>query len=139
MSSGRYVSKDGYVMIYVGKNVSSNGYIPEHILVMEKHLGRKLKRNEIVHHVDESFKARSNNDIKNLQLTNRPEHQRHHKPRKGTGKGYGICFHIRIGKWQLQILNKCKRWQGAGMYFTKEEALNAVESKYMLKVDNRDR
>ena len=138
MKGNKYISKEGYVMVYVGKTISSNGYIPEHVLVIEKHLGRKLTKDEIIHHIDESFEARSNNNESNLKLTNRSEHQQHHKPRKGTGKGYGICFHKRMKKWQLQIYNG-SRWQGAGMYFTKTQALDVVEDVYMLEVDERDR
>lgn len=52
MSSGKYITKDGYVMVYVGKAISSNGYIPEHVLVMEKKIGRKLLPGEIVHHIE---------------------------------------------------------------------------------------
>ena len=37
----------------------------EHRLVMEKHLGRRLTKEEVVHHVD---RDKSNNDINNLIL-----------------------------------------------------------------------
>ena len=50
----------------------------EHILVMEKKLGRKLKRNETPHHIDESFIGRSNNDLSNLELMTRSNHVKHH-------------------------------------------------------------
>lgn len=136
---GKYINTSGYVMVHVGKKVSSNGYVPEHVLVMEKHLGRKLVKGEIPHHIDETFEARSNNKEDNLQLTNRPEHQNHHKPRLGTGKGYEICFHIRNFKWQLRVHNKIEgKWRGAGMYKTKEDALKVVEEKYGLKVGRNE-
>jgi len=44
---------------------SGNGYIFEHRLVMEKHLGRKLLDTEAIHHMDRNPE---NNDISNLQL-----------------------------------------------------------------------
>lgn len=57
---------DGY------RRVCSNGKrIREHRLVMEKFIGRKLLRNEIVHHIDGDKK---NNDIKNLQLMTFQQH-----------------------------------------------------------------
>lgn len=48
----------------------------EHIEVMENHLGRKLKSNEIVHHIDCN---KLNNDISNLHLCTRNEHGLLHK------------------------------------------------------------
>ncbi|MDE2020412.1 MAG: HNH endonuclease [Patescibacteria group bacterium] len=52
----------------------------EHRIVMEKYLGRKLRRNEIVHHIDEN---KHNNDIRNLRVMSQSEHARlHFKGRK---------------------------------------------------------
>lgn len=42
---------------------------------MEKRLGRKLTRSEIVHHID---KNKHNNNDDNLKLETRSEHSRHH-------------------------------------------------------------
>jgi len=41
----------------------------------EAHIGRRLKKNEIVHHKDGN---RANNQIGNLELMTRSEHARHH-------------------------------------------------------------
>jgi hypothetical protein len=47
------------------KNRKGGNYIFEHILVMEKYLGRFLENHEIVHHID---KDKQNNNIENLYL-----------------------------------------------------------------------
>lgn len=47
-----------------------------HRYLMEKHLGRKLSFNEIVHHRDGDI---SNNDISNLELMTRAEHLNRHQ------------------------------------------------------------
>ena len=52
-----------------------NGYVYEHRYVMECALGRALGKNEIVHHKDGN---KLNNDISNLELTNRGEHVHRH-------------------------------------------------------------
>jgi len=67
---GVYIS-EGYKMI----KIAPGKFRAEHVLVMEKHLGRKLKSNEVVHHKDED---RLNNSIDNLQVMTRAEHARHH-------------------------------------------------------------
>ena len=122
---GRYITKKGYVMIWVdGK------YEREHILVMEKHLGRELLLHEIVHHIDETFEGRSKNDISNLQLTIRPDHTRHHMigntHTKGMGKGYTVYFEKWSGKWRLQVYDSVKgKLVHFGRYVTEEDAIEA--------------
>ena len=51
------------------------GFIDKHRLIMEEHLGRKLKPNELVHHKDGDP---TNDIIKNLELTTRRTHTREH-------------------------------------------------------------
>lgn len=122
---GKYVSKKGYVIVNVGKGKQ----VAEHILVMEKHLGRKLKKGEIVHHVDETFEGRSNNGISNLQLTNKPDHTSHHH--RGKGRGFCVTFNSWTGKWKLEIGSRLNRKQyGLGECKTKEEALLVAHKKY---------
>ena len=80
---GYIITWNGYKMIYKPEHPHSDGkgYIREHILVMEKHLGRYLTEDEIVHHIDEN---KLNNDISNLRLMTKYEHKCYHssKPRK---------------------------------------------------------
>jgi len=59
-NSGRIIGGHGYIRIRKG-----NKYLFEHRLVIEKHLGRKLEKNEFVHHIDFDKK---NNNINNLTL-----------------------------------------------------------------------
>ena len=63
---GKSIRNDGYVLIHSPSHPHAiNGYILEHRLVMEKSLGRYLKSNEHIHHIDGN---RSNNSINNLLL-----------------------------------------------------------------------
>jgi hypothetical protein len=63
---GGYVSGDGYKVIQVSKKT-----MLEHRHIMEKHLGRKLSCEEIVHHLDCDT---LNNAIGNLIVVTRSEH-----------------------------------------------------------------
>lgn len=47
-----------------------------HQIIMEEHIGRPLKENEVVHHIDGN---KRNNDISNLLLTTRSEHAKIHR------------------------------------------------------------
>ena len=74
----RFTRSDGYVLVKDIKNPRGDrqGYVYEHRLVMEKHLGRCLTREEEVHHIDGDGK---NNNIENLMLfPDHKSHMRHH-------------------------------------------------------------
>ena len=64
---------DGYIKVYVPAHPSAtkDGYMMEHILVMEKHIGRYLGKDEVVHHKNHN---REDNRIENLQLMTFKEH-----------------------------------------------------------------
>jgi biotin operon repressor len=67
-----YIDKQGYM---VNCSDRKNKYYV-HRRVMEEKLGRKLKSNEIVHHIDGN---KLNNNPDNLELTNRSEHINKHR------------------------------------------------------------
>lgn len=64
---GRQLDKDGYVIIRNTNHPYHNkhGYVQEHRLIMEAHIGRYLLPEEVVHHING---IRSDNRIENLML-----------------------------------------------------------------------
>jgi hypothetical protein len=72
-----YTNSNGYVLIGAENHPykSKRGYVPEHRLVMEKHLGRYLLPHENIHHING---IRNDNRIENLELwvTKQPKGQR---------------------------------------------------------------
>ena len=72
---GGWVNSNGYHRIAV------NGrHTYKHKIIMEKHLGRKLRKNEVVHHIN---KNKLDNRIENLKVMTILEHQRiHHLGKK---------------------------------------------------------
>lgn len=50
---GRIKTVQGYIKLHRPNHpCARNGYVPEHRLVMEKKMGRYLKPNELVHHIN---------------------------------------------------------------------------------------
>lgn len=56
---------DGYVYVCHPERRRRNPWIPEHIMVMENHIGRQLKKGECVHHKNG---IRADNNLGNLEL-----------------------------------------------------------------------
>jgi hypothetical protein len=71
------VSKGNYLYAVVPNHPhrTKNNYVLLHRVIMENYLGRLLKRNEVVHHIDENGK---NNKLSNLKLMSIEDHNRLH-------------------------------------------------------------
>jgi len=87
-NGGRYIAKDGYVMVRVltddfFRPMAKRGYVGEHRLVVAKHLGRCLHTWEVVHHKNG---VRADNRIENLVLTTASDHRLEHT--RGYKDGY---------------------------------------------------
>lgn len=74
----RIITPYGYVAIWQPNHPDAwkGGRILEHRLIMEKHLGRRLRHSEHVHHRDGD---RQNNAIENLELMSPSQHVGLHK------------------------------------------------------------
>ena len=71
---GRHIDKDsGYVRIKKPNHPNCNmrGYIKEHIFIMSEHIGRPLKKHELVHHKN---RIKDDNRIENLELCTIKKH-----------------------------------------------------------------
>ena len=114
---GRYKS-DGYVWVYCPEHPTAKDkrYVLEHRLIVEKFLGRYLKKAEFVHHKDGK---RDNNKLNNLVLLNAGEHSiLHSKDREvaGWSRKYASC--VLCGKTTYKhagrgLCKKCYRKEGA--------------------------
>jgi hypothetical protein len=71
VSCGKYI----FAKIPMHPNAVEHGYVLEHRIVMENHLNRLLKDDEIIHHINENTK---DNRLENLQLMKREEHKQFH-------------------------------------------------------------
>jgi len=114
--------RDGYIMIYLhpddffypmttGAKTECGGYVPEHRLVMAKHLGRNLHSWELVHHKGAKYppgtvEDKQDNRIENLELTSRGNHLIEHNKgyRDGFRRGFADGRHKRIQ--ELETLNE---------------------------------
>lgn len=80
---GRQVTTQGYIEVKAKNHFNSHrrGFILEHRLIMEKHIGRRLLRDEVVHHINHK---KTDNRIENLELLTNSEHiRKYHGVKKG--------------------------------------------------------
>ena len=78
----------GHTVIYGGyiwelcpdhKNANPFGFVPQHRLIVERHLNRYLSPHEVVHHDNEN---KLDNSLDNLKLMTKSEHLKLHRERQ---------------------------------------------------------
>lgn len=84
-SGGKKRHSGGYILAYAPDhpNADKGGFVLEHRLVYEAHLGRQLEPWEVIHHINED---KSDNRIENLQLLSMAEHASIHMAQRQEGK-----------------------------------------------------
>lgn len=83
-----FIYRQGYKYLFIPDHpcATKQGYYKEHRYIMEQHIKRVLKKNEIVHHINH---IRDDNRIENLMILNNSEHRSYHaknKKRNTTGQ-----------------------------------------------------
>lgn len=108
---GIWNNSNGYVYLLNPEHPKAKhtkGYVAEHVLVMEKHLGRYLKEGEVVHHINGN---KHDNRIENLMLfKNISEHNKYH--RKTEPLKYKHTLETKKKLSILHMGNKNPSWRG---------------------------
>ena len=110
---GRHLDRDGYWRVHAPNHphVRKSGYVLEHRLVMEKHLGRYLDPKEVVHHKDDNPQ---NNSIENLELfACNADHLRHELTGRRWGSSTRVQAHRHRRKAPADISNPAGSESGA--------------------------
>lgn len=86
---GKCRTADGYLLIRNPGHRLANkdGYVLEHRLIMEEKIGRHLKPNEVVHHINGD---KQNNNPENLALTTHTDHKKSYM--QAFNEGFATCL-----------------------------------------------
>lgn len=96
---GKRLDKDGYWLVHCPQHPfsTSDGYVREHRLVMERYLGQILSPNIVVHHCNG---IRHDNRIENLEIMTKRDHDRHSLiERHANGWKPWEKLRLREGQW----------------------------------------
>lgn len=109
-NGGRSVDKSGYILVKADHHpfANPNGYVREHRLVYEKFIGRFLRKDEIIHHING---VKDDNRIGNLKLLG--SQSRHLEEERVNGKHIGRTkhrdFRCECGNIIFYAKNKCHK------------------------------
>lgn len=102
------ILRNGYRHITKGNSRKNPLRYYEHRMIMEIHLGRKLGRQEVVHHKNGD---KLDNKIENLELMTLSEHARQHAVESGFGREKGS---IPINKTKQEIISRIVEMRKSG-------------------------
>ena len=131
---GRVKHIKGYWLIMMPQHprATKDGYVPEHVLVCEKALGKSLPPGAMPHHIDENT---GNNDRTNLVLC---QDNAYHKLIHRRMRAYRACGHANWRKcWVCKMYDDPQNLSGKEKYgFYHNTCLNEHRAK--LKVQATD-
>ena len=108
--------------------------IDEHRLTMENHLGRKLLRNEIVHHIDGD---KFNNEISNLKLCSYKEHSVIHNQKHPLSKPCVICGNLFTPKPSKRERQKTCSYECRILLMKKHSTSAKTSESQRIEIKNR--
>ncbi len=99
-----YHKCQGYVRRKVRNHpfADKRGYVPEHRLIMEKHLGRFLLPTEFIHHINQ---IRDDNRLENLMLQGQTTHAERHFSGKRNPHGQYVAQEPMFLELKFRLLN----------------------------------
>ena len=103
---------NGYVVVYCPdhprsmRNKNWDGWVYEHIMTAMKMLGRDLREDEEIHHLDFN---RSNNDPSNLLVLPKSQHTKLHEWLKAGAPGYERPGENRVNSVKPKFTRRCSQ------------------------------
>lgn len=101
--------KEGYWQVFRPNHpyCDYRGYILEHRLIMEEHLGRYLEQGEVVHHINEDP---LDNRLINLKLMSLTEHISYHRNKNKQERDNRVCYNDPTHKTKFDKKEQCWHW-----------------------------
>lgn len=127
----REIDRHGYIRVYAPAYPwpRKNSMVREHVAVMELHIGRRLKPDEVVHHRNHDTQ---DNRIENLELMARGEHARRHLDSDGRPRSNGRWVRRATGDKG----NPMKDWPTVEQRISPEDFAEVTRFRYYLRLVN---